>query len=168
MSYLSVVCIAGKYEAAPDDSQVPGLRARQFPAAGLHHAGQQELALHLPGQLGPLPALRCLRRSEEAGRGGGGESGGQTAREESNPVWIGVESSGELTLTTPITTSSQQYFVQHKTRRNVTTCLSAEEKNCFPFESDRFLSSFYFIHLEKYSRRGRKDFDLLRHFSNLI
>ena len=60
-------------------------------------------------------------------------------------------SSGELTLTTPITTSSQQYFVQHKTRRNVTTCLSAEEKNCFPFESDRFLSSFYFIHLGKCS-----------------
>ena len=90
MSYLSVVCIAGKYEAAPDDSQVPRLRARQFPATGLHHAGQQELALHLPGQLGPLPALLRVGRSEEAGRGGrgGGESGGQTSGEESNPLWI--------------------------------------------------------------------------------
>ena len=87
---------------------------------------------------------------------------------EKRAILCGQMSSGELTLTTPITTSSQQYFVQHKTRRNVTTCLSAEEKNCFPFESDRFLSSFYFIHLEKCSRRARQDFDLLRHFSNLI
>ena len=123
------VVTAGKYEAAPDDSQVPRLWAGQLQASGLHHPGQQELALHLPGQLRPLPALLRLGRSEEAGRGqrGGGEPGGQTTWEESNPVWI-VVSSGELTLTTPITTSSQQYFVQHKTRWNVTTCLSAEEK----------------------------------------
>ena len=77
---LSEICIAGKHEAAPDDSQVPGLRARQLQAPGLHHAGQQELALHLPGQLRALPALRRVGRGEEAGggAGGGSQSGGET------------------------------------------------------------------------------------------
>ena len=91
--------LAGKHEAAPDDSQVQRLLQWQevtwshppSPGHSWLQAGADQLTLHLSCQLGTqVTSLQPQHRSEER-RGGGwwrGWSRGQTTRQESDSVRI--------------------------------------------------------------------------------